>query len=415
MTTTLTNIVAYSLQLGVLALAALIVARLLRLRTPLPALRFWQAILAASVLLPLVQAAAAIEPSEDPPLAFTFLTSTTAIDAIAASGASVTTWLIYLVVIGVAIRLLWLALGLVRLRAIARRAQPTTAFAPLMHALSTSLHTTATVAITDDVETPATVGAWRPLILVPRRVLTLPEAVQRAVLTHELLHVRRRDWLHTVGEELWSALLWFHPAARIITARLSLARETVVDEATILLTRDRRAYAEALLAFAHEEPHLPGVIALIGRRQLSQRISLIAEEETMTRRRLAVSLAVALLVAGTAASAAVTTFPMTRGAVQVTVYEPGSGITLPVVMQEFKPGYTHEAMQKKIEGSVFMDVVVDATGSVSDVAVTRSLDAEYGLDDAAVKTAYLWKFKPGMKDGTAVAVRVVLEMTFRLK
>ena len=102
--------------------------------------------------------------------------------------------------------------------------------------------------------------------------------MQRAIVCHELVHVKRRDWLQTIAEEIWCALLWFHPAARVIASRLSLARETVVDEMTILLTRDRRAYAEALLAFSDPQPHVIGVTPFIGRHTLSQRISLIAQE-----------------------------------------------------------------------------------------------------------------------------------------
>ena len=80
-------------------------------------------------------------------------------------------------------------------------------------------------------------------------------------------------------------MLWFHPCARVIASRLSLARETVVDELTIRITRDRRAYAEALLAFSDPQPHLIGATPFIGRRTLSQRISLIAEETPMSRHR----------------------------------------------------------------------------------------------------------------------------------
>jgi TonB family protein len=415
MTIAVTNLVAYSLQLGALALAALTVTLALRLRTPLPALRFWQAILVAAVLLPLVQLSAAVAPIDDTPIVLAALASTTSVNAIASRTPGVATWLLYLASIGVAIRLLWLTAGLVRLRAITRRAEPTTAFDPLMQSLSATLRATANVAITDAVATPATVGVRRPLILVPRRLLTLPEAVQRAVLAHELLHVRRRDWLHTIAEEAWCALLWFHPAARFISSRLALARETVVDEATILVTRDRRAYAEALLAFANPQPHLPGVTALIGRRQLSQRISLIAEEDVMTRRRTIVSFVVAVCVAGAAASAAVSAFPFTRGARQSVIYEAGDGITLPVVVREVKPSYTPEAMQNKIQGSVFLHVIVGVTGDVTDVTVTESLDREYGLDDEAVRAAWQWKFKPGTKDGKPVPVRVTIQLTFTLK
>lgn len=414
MTISLANIIAYSLQLGALALAAAVVTWMVRLRRPMPSLHFWQTILGAGVVLPIVQLMQPVDQQLHSLPAFTSIT-TVSIDTGAASGASSATWLLSIAVVGMAIRLLWLALGLLRLRAITSRAQPTTALDPVLMPLAASLRTVTAIAITDDVQTPATVGVRRPLILVPRRLLNLPQAVQRAVLAHELLHVRRRDWLHTIGEEIWCAVLWFHPAARLIVSRLSLARETVVDEATIRLTRDRRAYAEALLAFDHARPHLPGVTALIGRRQLSQRISLIAEEEVMTRRRLVVGLSIALLIAAAATSAAVTAFPITRGSVQSKVYRPGDGVSLPVVVEEYKPEYTREAMQKGIQGSLFMDVVVGETGDVTDVTVTKSLDAEYGLDAEGVKTAKLWKFKPGMKDGKAVAVQVVVEMTFTLK
>ena len=120
-------------------------------------------------------------------------------------------------------------------------------------------------------------------------------------------------------------MLWFHPAARVIASRLSLARETVVDELTILLTRDRRAYAEALLAFSDPQPHVIGVTPFIGRRTLSQRISLIAEEAPMSRRRALVGFAFALVASLSGSTAtAVNRFPMSASPPQAEkVYEPG--------------------------------------------------------------------------------------------
>lgn len=413
MTLTLANLIAYTLQLGVLAGAAAVGVRVMRLRAPLPSLRFWQAMMALSIVLPILQFPWAAHSA--PVGAFTLSVSPSSMAALAGYPADAAPWLLRLLGAGATLRLLWLMLGLVRLQALAQRARPAATFDRLLADLSSRLQTRAAIAISDEVHTPATIGFRRPLILVPRRLAALPHAVQRAVIAHELIHVRRRDWLHTVAEECWCAMLWFHPAARLIASRLALARETVVDEAALLLTRDRRAYAEALIAFASPQPPTPGVTALIGRRQLSQRISLIAEEAVMTRRRLALSLAAALLITATATSAAVTGFPITRSASQATVFEPGAGVTLPAVIYEVKPEYTPEAMQKKIQGSIFMDVVVGETGDVTDVNVSKSLDAEFGLDDQAVRAASRWKFKPGRRDGKAVAVRVTIEMTFTLK
>ena len=68
-----------------------------------------------------------------------------------------------------------------------------------------------------------------------------------------------------------------------------------------------------------------------------------------------------------------------------------------------------------IEGEVVLDVVVKSDGAVGDVKVTQSLDAVYGLDQEAIKAMKQWQFKPGMKDGRAVAVRVEVKMRFTLK
>jgi periplasmic protein TonB len=97
------------------------------------------------------------------------------------------------------------------------------------------------------------------------------------------------------------------------------------------------------------------------------------------------------------------------------VFTPKDGATLPVPVRQVKAGYTTAAMDARIEGSVVMDVVVLADGKVGNVAVTESLDKEYGLDTQAVEAVKQWLFKPGTKDGKAVAVRVTIQMTFRLK
>ena len=418
MTPSLLNIAAYSVQLGVLVAVAIAITHTLRLRTPRPSLYFWQTVLLAAILLPILQPradVAAIAAGAAPVL----VSAARPIAALTPQGVDLTTLLIYVVAAGILLRLLWLASGFLRLLRIVANTTPASALQPVARQLADALGATAAITLSDEVQTPATIGVRRPLILLPRRILQLPLRIQRAVIAHELVHVRRRDWLYTLLEEFWCAILWFHPAARLLASRLSLSREMVVDEITIRVTRDRRAYAEALLAFschASPEPHLPGVTALIGRKQLSQRISLIAEEELMSRCRMLASFGVALCVCSAATASAVSVLPMTAVTAQAKkVYKGGDGVTLPSVVHEVKPVYTPAAMQRKIQGSVFMQVVVLESGDVGDVQVSQSLDAEYGLDQEAVKAMKQWKFRPGTKDGKPVAVEVTVQMTFTLK
>ena len=223
---------------------------------------------------------------------------------------SVATWLVIAIGTGLVIRLAWLGLGLVRLRHISSRAARADACATLFADLTAGLAADAELRITDDVDSPATVGARPAVVLLPARALALSVAVQRAILCHELIHVRRRDWLFTLSEEFLCAVLWFHPAARVLVSRISLAREMLVDQETIAHTGDRRAYAEALLAFSNPQPRLVAATPFIRRRHHAQRISLITQEVAMSRRRATLIVAVATLAVVVATTAAIAQFPI---------------------------------------------------------------------------------------------------------
>lgn len=96
-------------------------------------------------------------------------------------------------------------------------------------------------------------------------------------------------------------------------------------------------------------------------------------------------------------------------------FEPGSGVSMPQVIHDPRPGYTSQAMQAKIQGVVLMEAVVQPDGTVGSVQVTRSLDARFGLDEEAMRTIRQWRFLPGMRGNKPVAVRVAIEMTFTLR
>jgi beta-lactamase regulating signal transducer with metallopeptidase domain len=98
---------------------------------------------------------------------------------------------------GVALRLAWLAIGMWHLRRVVSRATPDHTIHQVLETILVGYRDRVEVRISDDVDGPATVGVFRPVILLPRRILELPAAIQRAALVHELVHVRRRDWMAT--------------------------------------------------------------------------------------------------------------------------------------------------------------------------------------------------------------------------
>lgn len=95
------------------------------------------------------------------------------------------------------------------------------------------------------------------------------------------------------------------------------------------------------------------------------------------------------------------------------VHLPGTGVSTPVVVTDRKPRYTPATVRAGVQGRVKMECVVLPDGTVGDVRVIDRLNVY--LDDEAVRALREWKFKPGMKDGVAVPVRVEVEMTFTLR
>jgi periplasmic protein TonB len=82
-------------------------------------------------------------------------------------------------------------------------------------------------------------------------------------------------------------------------------------------------------------------------------------------------------------------------------------------LQNKTPSYTPKARAAGIQGRVVLDCVVLDDGTVGDVRVSKSLDAD--LDAEAIRTLRQWKFTPGETDGHAVPVQVSIEMTFSLR
>jgi len=93
----------------------------------------------------------------------------------------------------------------------------------------------------------------------------------------------------------------------------------------------------------------------------------------------------------------------------------GNGVTLPIPLRRPPPTYTADAMRARLQGIVVLNCVVQPDGTCSDIRVVRSLDTVLGLDQQAIASARQWRFRPGSRLGTAVPVRVTLEIAFNIR
>jgi protein TonB len=62
---------------------------------------------------------------------------------------------------------------------------------------------------------------------------------------------------------------------------------------------------------------------------------------------------------------------------------------------------------------VKLSIVIDTEGNVSDVQESSAPLGD-GLDQSAIDTVKKWRFNPATRDGVPVAVRVAVEVGFRL-
>ena len=90
----------------------------------------------------------------------------------------------------------------------------------------------------------------------------------------------------------------------------------------------------------------------------------------------------------------------------------GEGDIIPLV--RIQPQYPRAAALDRIEGSVKMEFIVNADGTVRNARVI-SANPPGVFEQSAITAALKWKFKPKIVDGKAVEQRAVQELTFKLE
>ena len=76
------------------------------------------------------------------------------------------------------------------------------------------------------------------------------------------------------------------------------------------------------------------------------------------------------------------------------------------------PDYPEGARQNNLSGTVVLWTIVTTEGTASNIKVAKS--AGHGFDEAAIASVKRWKFEPGQYDGKPVAVKINIEVNFKL-
>jgi len=84
---------------------------------------------------------------------------------------------------------------------------------------------------------------------------------------------------------------------------------------------------------------------------------------------------------------------------------------VPKAISSPPPIYPAVAKAENIEGTVIVDILVDATGKVTQ---TKAISGPVQLQPAAVDAVRYWKYQPARKDGQPVTQHMQVSINFRL-
>ena len=98
------------------------------------------------------------------------------------------------------------------------------------------------------IKTPMVIGWLKPVILVPTSVFLCMSAKElELIIAHELVHIRRYDYLFNFAQSFIEILFFYHPAVWWISAQIRHERECACDDAVVkTLENSQIVYANAL-------------------------------------------------------------------------------------------------------------------------------------------------------------------------
>jgi TonB family protein len=389
----LSNIARYLLQSTTLVVAAAVFIGLFRIRAARVRLAIWHAVLIGCAALPFVQP---VKRQFVPPAATRWDQGDEAARGIPVRlerGVDAANVAAIVAAAGCMVRWFWLTAGLMRLASRRRRATRLCELPPALNSAQVQLGIRAAIYIDSGTAGPVTFGSRRPAVLLPPSFLEVPEQAQRAVALHELLHVKRRDWLFTVGEEIIRGLLWFHPAIWWLLGRVQLAREQAVDEEVVRITHDQERYVGVLLDMAAVklQPDLAPAPLFLRKRQLTERVSFLVKGGQMSKKHMYASVLAVMVLLPLATGLVVQGLPL-RGAAQLGDPD-GPGVQVgesPFKLMHRTPiEYPAKALNEGISGDIVVDLKLSEKGEVYDASVVSGPPA---LRAAVLKSVLNWHY-----------------------
>lgn len=177
--------------------------------------------------------------------------------------------------------------------------------------------------LSDELPTPATLGCWRPMVLLPSAATTWPPERLEPILAHELAHIVRRDGLTSLLRDVACAVYWCSPLIWLVARRLTVERECACDDRALLSGVEPARYGMLLLDVARGVKQSAPAAALMmarpsGRELESRLLAIMAnvDRSAVPRRRMVLIGVLTALLGTVAAGRPAVTEPHTLRTLQ---------------------------------------------------------------------------------------------------
>jgi TonB family protein len=246
------------------------------------------------------------------------------------------------------------------------------------------------VLISAAADCPSVVGWIKPVVLLPAAtVMGLTPQQLEAVLAHELAHILRDDYLVNMLQTVAETLLFYHPAVWWASARIRHERELCCDDLAVDSCGDALCYARALTRLERLRASTPRLALGSAGGSLMYRIQRLAGDAGGQR-------GPSKLPGVLALSLGLICFAMNmqwaRGQ-QPDAPPPEPGVRVDLggasVVHRAEVEYPDAAIEKGVQGTVVLETMIDADGSVGDA---RVLSGPRELRRAALQSVLQWHF-----------------------
>jgi bla regulator protein BlaR1 len=129
-----------------------------------------------------------------------------------------------------------------------------------MRQLAAALGIRQTIALLESglAKAPMMIGHLKPVVLVPVGLLAaLSPAEVEAILIHELAHIKRRDYLVNLLQNLTEIVFFFNPAVLWVSALIRTERENCCDDLALAHDNNKANYIRALVSCEEYQASAP--------------------------------------------------------------------------------------------------------------------------------------------------------------